>query len=179
MIHQSKSVEWYTPARYIEAARACMGSIDLDPASCFEANLTVKAAKYLTAEQNGLRYVWRGNIWLNPPYGREFGKTGRSNQMIWTRMLIKQYRAETVKQAVLLVNGQPAEKWFQPLWYFHICLTDHRIRFEGGDQPTHGNALVGFGIPFAKFQEHFKAFGECIPSRQLRDQLTSMGYWSL
>ena len=50
----SKTNEWYTPAKYIEAARKVMGGIDLDPATCELANKTVKATKYHTKENNGL-----------------------------------------------------------------------------------------------------------------------------
>lgn len=35
---------WYTPASYIEAARAVMDGIDLDPFSSEKANSTIRAA---------------------------------------------------------------------------------------------------------------------------------------
>jgi len=60
--------ELYTPPIIIEAARDSMGSIDLDVASCSEANEVVQAAQYLTKSDDGLNAEWEGNVWCNPPF---------------------------------------------------------------------------------------------------------------
>src|SRR5258707_12771286 len=125
--HSSKSTEWYTPARYIEAARLVLGAIDLDPASCEAANQTVKAAHYFSPADDGLARPWHGRIWLNPPYGKPHGKSG---QELWTRKLLAEHEAGHFDQAVVLVNAATETRWFAPLWNFPICSPDHRIRFS-------------------------------------------------
>src|SRR5436305_14747545 len=122
----SESTEWYTPARYVNAAREVMGGIDTDPASNDMANRLVKATTYYTKETNGYDKPWHGRVWLNPPYGHDDKK---GNQSRWSQRLTEQYQAGITTQSVLLVNAMTERKWIKPLYQFPICFTDHRIRF--------------------------------------------------
>lgn len=160
-LHSSNTNEWYTPPQYIEAARAVMGTIDLDPASHEKANQGVKATTFYTIHDNGLAYPWNGRVWLNPPYGKDGID---SNQKIWTTRLINQYTAGVTTEAILLVNAATDTEWFAPLWDYPICFTNHRIRFidENGEQqsqPTHGNVFVYFGSNVERFTEEFSKYG--------------------
>jgi hypothetical protein len=60
LVQQSLSNEHYTPAKYIEAARTVLGGIDLDPASCEEANKVVKATAFFYKDDDGLTKEWWG-----------------------------------------------------------------------------------------------------------------------
>jgi hypothetical protein len=163
-LQMSESNEWYTPAIYVDAARELMGDIDVDPASNAYANeKVVHATTYYDILTNGLDKDWTGRVWMNPPYGREGGD---SNQEIWTRRLVEQFDAGITTEAVILVNAVTDRKWFQPLWRFPICFTNHRIRFynteiEAG-QPTHGNALIYLGPQVERFIDIFEQFGPVV-----------------
>lgn len=166
-MHSSESNEWYTPVQYIEAARAVMGGIDLDPASCEKANRVVNAETYYTAEDDGFAQDWHGRVWLNPPYGRD--DANGSNQARWSARLIADYNAERIEAAVLLVSANTSEKWFQPLWDFPICFTDHRIDFTPAGQQSsganHGSVLIYFGTDTARFCEEMQQFGRVVVPR--------------
>lgn len=68
--HSSESNEHYSPADVVEASRALMGRIDLDPASNALANeRIIKATYFYDKDTNGFNKPWAGCTWLNPPGG--------------------------------------------------------------------------------------------------------------
>lgn len=161
------SVEWYTPQRYIDAARLTMGNIDTDPASNETAQRHINAATYYTEDTNGFDKPWRGRVWLNPPYGVQNGKAVAGR---WAERLIEQYNAGITTEAILLVNAVIDSKWFNILWQFPMCLTDHRIRFDlpanapedANTSPIIGSAIVYLGANVTTFVQHFSQFGAVV-----------------
>ncbi|NBT52930.1 MAG: hypothetical protein EBT12_15505, partial [Marivivens sp.] len=161
----SESNEWYTPSEYVEAARRVMGSIDLDPASCPQANETVNASTFYTKEDDGFTQTWSGKVWCNPPYGKD---DGESNQGRWTRRLIDAYESGEIEEAVFLVNAVTDRSWFEPFWNYAICFVSRRIKFYSPDKrsanPTHGSVIVYLGDDIEAFIDHFQEFGRIVVS---------------
>lgn len=159
------SNEWYTPTKYIEAARTVLGEIDLDPASCAFANQVVKATRFFTKEENGLMHPWYGRIWLNPPYGRT-SQGQVSNLEHFTRYLLAQYQCDNVVEAILLIPVNTATRWFDALWQYPICFPRFRIRFynELGPRPdvSFGTCFVYLGQHESRFIEVFHHFGQIV-----------------
>jgi ParB family chromosome partitioning protein len=155
--------EWYTPAPYIEAARAVMGSIDLDPASTETANSVVKAATFYTADDNGLLYDWQGNIWMNPPYAQPLIAQ-------FSTRLQEEWAAGRVSQAIVLVNNATETAWFQGLvrCASAVCFPLARVKFWSPDKvsaPLQGQAVLYLGQDVDSFVRHFGAFGWCAEVR--------------
>jgi len=169
-----KSNEWHTQKKYVDAARLVLGGqIDLDPASCPEANLTVRANRYCTKEQDGLRQPWCGRVWLNPPFSRdnvargmESGDKPRSILQAWVDKLIDEYRSGNVPAAVMLVKADSKQVWFQPLLDYTICLARDRVYFNRpGQEPEKmmfGTAFVYLGPDVSKFVAVFRKFGRVL-----------------
>jgi hypothetical protein len=166
LVQQSLSNEHYTPKQYLDAAREVFGgSIDLDPASCAEANQVVHATEFFTAEDDGLTKPWHGNVWLNPPYGRHVGD--------FVAKFIEECKADHTKAGIVLVNAHCTDTdWFQPLWNGVLCFTNHRVNFYGDDVrsgSTHGSVFVYFGPDGERFAQAFKQFGVVVEISRLSE----------
>lgn len=183
-----KNNEWYTPTKYIEAAREVLGTIDLDPASCELANQIVKATRYYTREQNGLLQPWSGRVWLNPPYARTERMTAHATSFIrlFLDKLFTSYSAGDVTSAIALVTTEVNARWFHSCWQYPICFPDHRIHFIVPEKRPHGDYKQMFGSCFVYlgmnetlFTEVFSRFGyivkmtKCPPARADNLQLWS------
>ena len=159
----SVSEDWYTPSLYVEAARAVLGVIDLDPMSCAEANRTVKAENIFTAEVDGLTYEWKGNVFLNPPWGQ-----GANNAKVRAaRKAIYEYESGRATAVILALNvNAMTTGWFAPLLRAcqAVAIPNHRVNHyppggASGNAPNKGTVFVYLGPDAEAFAREFKAFG--------------------
>lgn len=164
VLNNSGNNEWYTPEPILALARKVMGKIDTDPASSEKANETVKAAKYHTAETNGLAQKWTGNVWLNPPYAQPL-------MAQFAEAVTQKYADGEIKQACILVNNATETTWFQRMLEqaTAACLIRSRVKFLDMDgnpsgAPLQGQVVLYMGDRAMAFHKAFSALG-CVLER--------------
>lgn len=154
----SGKVEYYTPAHIVEAARATMGTIDLDPASSPAANVSVQAGTFYS--RDGLTSPWFGNVWLNHPFGR-------AQNPAWIGKLLEEFSAGNVKQACCITFAATSERWFQPLFAFPLCFLTPRTNYLQPDGSllrgvTKGSVVTYLGANLPRFVQNFGRFGRIV-----------------
>lgn len=152
--------EWYTPADYIESAKAVMGGIDLDPASTAEANRVVGAKRFFTIADNGLERKWKGRLWMNPPYAQPLISQ-------FAAKLVEHVKARDVSMALVLVNNATETAWFQAMLSQAkaVCFPAGRVKFWAVDRiaaPLQGQAVIAIGVERKRFCNVFKRHGLCL-----------------
>lgn len=174
----SGKVEYYTPPAIIEAARATMGGIDLDPASSARANEIVQAARYFTVEDDGLNQPWAGRVWMNHPFGKG-EKACRPNckkktcrdrghciteyvpgNNDWIQKLLYDFKYGAVEEAICITFASMSEAWLRPLLWYPMCFPYRRINYLNPDGTVvkgvpKGSVITYLGPNFKRFQEVF------------------------
>ena len=160
--------EWYTPAPYLEAARAALGGhIGLDPASHPLAQEVVQAEVYFTKQDNGLAQDWRAEtLFINPPYTAAL-------QGEFAYKLVCELDAGDVKEAVWLGNSHTDTAWYQRLarrcdaMFFPASrqkFWQPKLNADGDivkeTQSNHiASTLFYFGSEIERFKESFRPLG--------------------
>lgn len=135
--HAAKSVDWYTPQWVFDALGM---QFDLDPCQPVGGVPWIPAARRFTEQDDGLAQPWHGQVWLNPPYGKQTEH--------WLR------RMHEHRQGVALVFARTDCGWFHDYCAKADCilLLRGRIRFvdglgvTAGTGPGSGSMLVGWGV---------------------------------
>jgi phage N-6-adenine-methyltransferase len=160
--NNSGDPEWYTPKKYVEAAREVLGTIELDPASSSRANEYVEAEQFYDEQEDGLKQPWEGRVWMNPPYSAGVVEP-------FCRKLCGMYERGDVPEAILLVNNATETGWFQHSLKHAdaICFPKGRIQYINPDReetnsPLQGQAFLYFGNAPGDFAETFDKFGKIL-----------------
>jgi len=150
--------EWFTPRKYVDAARKVMHVIDLDPASHKQAQKTVKAESYFTKETDGLAHTWSGKVWLNPPYAKPLLAN-------FVEKTIAEYESGRVTEAIVLTHSYTDTAWFHQLATVtdRFCFTRGRVGFvntQGNPcNATQGQVFFYLGNNADTFARIFREFG--------------------
>jgi hypothetical protein len=180
--HSSASSEHYTPPEIVEAARALMGGIDLDPFSCAAANRVVKALSYYTTD--GYTASYTGRTFVNPPGGKLNPHTfervkgpGMSGAALAWRKLWLEWTVGHIEQAVFVCFNLEVLRHTQnlpgitPCLAYPTCFLSDRLKFWnestpiGTGAPSHPNAVVWLppkpAMNVTLFRELFGPLGYC------------------
>lgn len=118
VFYSSKTDMWATPQDFFDALDAEF-HFTLDACAVKE---NAKCAAYYTPEQNGLDQPWTGQVWCNPPYGRNVGQ--------WVK---KAHDTASGGCVVMLLPARTDTRWFHDYIYgkTEVRFIKGRLKFGG------------------------------------------------
>ena len=129
-VHFSSATDqWPTPQFLFDALDAEF-AFELDVCASAE---HAKCKRYFSPEVDGLKQLWVGNCWMNPPYGRGIG--------LWV-----QKAHESAQQGALVCCLLPART--DTKWWHRYVMRASEVRFLSG-RLRFGNATSGAPFPSA------------------------------
>jgi site-specific DNA-methyltransferase (adenine-specific) len=119
VFYSSKTDMWATPQDFFDALDAEF-HFTLDACAVKE---NAKCTAYYTPEQNGLDQPWTGQVWCNPPYGRNVGQ--------WVKKAHD--TASGGGCVVMLLPARTDTRWFHDYIYgkTEVRFIKGRLKFGG------------------------------------------------
>lgn len=108
-----------TPKSYLDAVKRVMGAIDLDP--CGNRDCDTGAAKTIYPPEDGRSVPWKGHVYVNPPWGYDFGGEGivLSPWLDRCRDATLAGEARGLSQLIVCVPAIPCSHWWMH-WVYPI-----------------------------------------------------------
>lgn len=101
----SENQAWGTPAQFLDFLKVRRGwEPDLDAAASKD---NAKAPEYYDLESDGLASAWFGDVWLNPPFGRELPK--------WLEKCAEEIEKPAVHSIYTLIPARTDTRWFHEI----------------------------------------------------------------
>lgn len=150
--------EWYTPKEIADLVHEVFGKIDLDPASCEEANKFVRAEVFHTKENSGLEKSWHGRVFLNPPFEGALIKR-------FATKLSAEYLSGRTTEAIFLTHNCTDSAWWHSVAGVSsaVLFIKRRVHFWNPsvqkNAPARGQTICYLGISPKKFIEKFSHMG--------------------
>lgn len=171
---KSKSLDWGTPQKYVNALKLFFSSIDLDPCSN-SYSIVGATVEYKLPKQNGLLKTWNyKNIYVNPPYG--FDRVRKTRIRDWICRCHKthiKYESEIIALIPVATNTYHWKNFIFGSASSICFLYDTRLKFLLNGSDLNKGApmaccLVYWGKKNKRFFKVFKDYGAVVDIRYLK-----------
>lgn len=120
----SNKQDWGTPKSLFDDLDGEF-QFNLDPCATPE---NAKCDRYFTPDEDGLKQLWHGRVFLNPPYGREIGK--------WVEKAYHEAQNHSEIVVCLVPSRTDTKWWHNYAMRGEIRFIQGRITFEGAKNPA-------------------------------------------
>lgn len=135
-IMSSNRHDWETPEEVINKLPVYF---DVDVCATPE---TAKAKKFYTPQQDGLKRMWKGVCWMNPPYGKELPR--------WLQKAYDESRTQGTS-VWCLVPARTDTKWFHEIATLGtIVFLKRRVPFLMDGKPVRSPPFPSMVVIFDK-----------------------------
>lgn len=162
--------EWYTPRYIFDALEGDKGRFfDLDVAAPPGGPRHLSVEEFFTKTDDGLKQLWWGTVWMNPPFGHQ------STKRAWLTKFFDH------GDGIALLPDRTSAPWFQEFAPMAdvLCFVSPKVKFERpdgtlGGSPGTGTCLMAKGyIASTRLLE--SGLGMCVfPEEQVRLQITEV-----